>query len=106
VCVSKTEINCCVTDECNLDWCDGLGMLIIIVVLVYFGLFYYYVIKKHYGKTLYNTILKPINKYFNTLLEHRYIFKTKLHKCVATHTFYSIAEFQMHRRDESRGYNL
>ncbi|PNF32372.1 hypothetical protein B7P43_G10102 [Cryptotermes secundus] len=57
--------------ECDLEWCDGLGMLLIIVVLVYTGLAYYYIIKKHCSKTLYK-VLKPICRWLSTLMEHRY----------------------------------
>ena len=72
VCVAKAEVNCYVADECNLAWCDGLGMLIIIVAMVYFGLLYCFIIKKRFGKTLYNNVLKLIHKYSNILLEQRY----------------------------------
>jgi hypothetical protein len=72
VCVAKAEMDFYVADECNLAWCDGLGMLIIIVALVYFGLLYYFIIKKHCGTALYNNVLKPVHRYSNILLEHRY----------------------------------
>jgi hypothetical protein len=58
-----------VTGERYLEWCDGLGMLIIIVVLVYVALAYYH-IKKHYGKTLYN-IFEPVHTRWRTLMEQR-----------------------------------
>ena len=66
-------MNCYVADECDLAWCDGLGMLIIIVAMVYFGLLYCFIIKKQFVKTLYNNVLKLIHKYSNILLEHRYL---------------------------------
>jgi hypothetical protein len=72
VCVTKAEVNFYIAGECDLAWCDGLGMLIIVVALVYFGLFYYFIIKKHCGKTLYNNVFKPIHKYLNIVLEQRY----------------------------------
>lgn len=57
--------------ECDLEWCDGLGMLLIIVVLVYTGLAYYCIIKKHCSKTLCN-VLKPIHKWSSTIMENRF----------------------------------
>ena len=44
----------------TVDFCDGVGFLIIITALVYTGMFYYYVVKPYFGKAIYRCALKPI----------------------------------------------
>lgn len=36
--------------HCDLEWCDGYGMLLIIIGFVYIGLFYYLIVKRYFGK--------------------------------------------------------
>ena len=43
-----------------VDFCDGVGFLIIITALAYAGMFYYYVLKPYLGKTVYRCIFKPV----------------------------------------------
>lgn len=35
-----------VTGDKEIDWCDGLGFLIVLTLLVYLGLFYFHVVKR------------------------------------------------------------
>lgn len=47
--------------EIDWDWCDGHGLLIILTALLYWGLFYYHILKRYFGKSIYNGIIKPLN---------------------------------------------
>ncbi|XP_043279568.1 solute carrier family 28 member 3 [Venturia canescens] len=38
--------------NCEFEWCDGYGMLIVILSIVYFCLIYYCIIKKYFGKSI------------------------------------------------------
>ncbi|KAJ4439381.1 hypothetical protein ANN_07503, partial [Periplaneta americana] len=59
--------------ECSLEWCDGVGLLIILLALVYFGLFYYFIIKKFFGRFIFRKVFKPINNGWNKLVKNRYL---------------------------------
>lgn len=59
--------------DCDLEWCDGLGMFIIIIALLYLGLSYYYIIKKFFGRVIYKTVMEPISEKFNRLMTKRYL---------------------------------
>lgn len=43
-----------------IDWCDGVGMLIILTVLVYCGLFYYKIFKPLWGDCAYQRVILPL----------------------------------------------
>ncbi|XP_069702912.1 uncharacterized transporter YutK-like isoform X2 [Periplaneta americana] len=62
-----------VQGECSLEWCDGVGLLIILLALVYFGLFYYFIIKKFFGRFIFRKVFKPINNGWNKLVKNRYL---------------------------------
>lgn len=47
--------------ELDIDWCGGVGMLIIITVIVYCGLFYYKVFKPLCGDSAYSRVILPLN---------------------------------------------
>ncbi|KDR11084.1 Sodium/nucleoside cotransporter 1 [Zootermopsis nevadensis] len=59
--------------DCDLEWCDGLGILIIILGLVYLGLLYYHIIKKFFGMFLERNILIPIHNQWHRLMAYRYL---------------------------------
>ena len=48
-----------------MDWCDGVGFLIVITGLTYLGLFYFQVVKKFWGEAIYRSVMKPIGKAFD-----------------------------------------
>lgn len=58
--------------DCDLEWCDGLGMLIILISLVCLGLAYYYIIKKFFGKWIYKSIMEPTSEKWGTLMTKRW----------------------------------
>ena len=43
-----------------VDFCDGVGFLIIITALAYAGMFYHYVLKPYLGNTVYHCIFRPV----------------------------------------------
>ena len=55
----------------ELDWCDGVGFLIILNAVVYLGLFYFQVVKKFWGRQIYKSVLKPIEKGFDRAWSYR-----------------------------------
>lgn len=55
-----------------IDWCDGVGFLIIITTAVYAGLLYFQVIKRFWGKTIYKTVIKPSRCTLKSYWRHRY----------------------------------
>lgn len=48
-----------------IDWCDGVGFLVVITCVVYFGLFYFQVVKRFWSQTIYKAAIKPISQFFN-----------------------------------------
>lgn len=46
--------------QLDIDWCGGVGMLIILTVIVYCGLFYYKVFKPHWGDSAYSRVILPL----------------------------------------------
>jgi pyrimidine nucleoside transport protein len=62
---------CIFSGDCDLEWCDGVGLLIILLVLIYLGLIYYHIIKKLFGMFVYNNILMPIHEWWNRLMTYR-----------------------------------
>jgi len=57
--------------DCDLEWCDGLGMLIILIVLVCLGISYYYILKKFFGRWICKNIMEPTSEKWNRLMTKR-----------------------------------
>jgi pyrimidine nucleoside transport protein len=45
-----------------MDWCNGVGFLIIVTGIVYWSLIYYHVLKRFFGKMFVRSIAEPIGK--------------------------------------------
>jgi hypothetical protein len=48
-------------NDCQLTLCSSYGMLLLVFVATYLGLIYYKLIKKYYGKTIYESIIRPLS---------------------------------------------
>ena len=48
-----------------MDWCNGVGFLVVLTSITYFGLFYFQVVKTFWGEPIHQTILKPIGNAFD-----------------------------------------
>ncbi|XP_069702918.1 uncharacterized transporter YutK-like isoform X2 [Periplaneta americana] len=59
--------------DCDLEWCDGFGMLIIVLAVTYIGIFYYQIVKKYFGKTIYENVLHPVGKQWSSLMKQRFL---------------------------------
>lgn len=57
-----------------MDWCGGVGLLIILTVISYVGLFYFQVVKKFWGESLDRLVLQPIGEYFDRVWKFRSVF--------------------------------
>lgn len=57
-----------------MDWCDGVGFLIVITALTYLGLFYFQVVKKFWGKAISRSVLKPTSRAFDRAWKYRSVF--------------------------------
>ncbi|CAG2059178.1 unnamed protein product, partial [Timema podura] len=44
----------------DIGWCNGLGILIILLFFLYMWMFYYLIVKKYFGRILYEHIVAPI----------------------------------------------
>lgn len=49
----------------EIDWCEGVGMLIILTILVYFCLFYYKIFKPLWGNRVYSALILPISSFLD-----------------------------------------
>lgn len=56
-----------------MDWCDGVGFLIVITGLTYLGLFYFQVVKKFWGKSIEKACMKPAGEAFDRAWKHRLV---------------------------------
>ncbi len=54
-----------------MDWCNGIGLLIIMTAMVYLGLFYFQVVKRFWGKPINRAILKPMGTSFDRMWKYR-----------------------------------
>jgi pyrimidine nucleoside transport protein len=54
-----------------MDWCDGVGFLIVLTGLIYLGLFYFQIVKKFWGKAINRAVLKPFGKAFDKVWKYR-----------------------------------
>ena len=57
-----------------MDWCDGVGFLIVLTALIYLGLFYFQIVKKFWGKAIHRSVLKPLGKAFDKAWKYRSIY--------------------------------
>lgn len=48
----------------EIDWCDGVGLLILLTAVTYAGLFYYQIVKRFWGRAIYRLALLPMRKAF------------------------------------------
>lgn len=56
---------------CEIDWCGGVGMLIILTILVYCGLFYYKIFIPFLGDMAYSTIIIPMSNFLDRCWRYR-----------------------------------
>jgi pyrimidine nucleoside transport protein len=54
-----------------MDWCDGVGFLIVLTGITFFGLFYFQVVKKFWGEPIHQNVLKPIGNAFEKVWKYR-----------------------------------
>lgn len=54
-----------------MDWCDGVGFLIVFTALIYLGLFYFQVVKKFWGESIYKSVMKPAGDAFDRYWKFR-----------------------------------
>ena len=54
-----------------MDWCNGVGFLIVLPALTYLGLFYFQVVNKFWGESIHQSVLKPIGKAFDKVWKYR-----------------------------------
>ncbi|XP_029168975.1 solute carrier family 28 member 3-like isoform X2 [Nylanderia fulva] len=47
--------------DCDLQWCDGYGLLLVLTGLIYLGLFYFLIIKRYFGKYIIQCCLPVTN---------------------------------------------
>ena len=43
-----------------IDWCDGVGFLIIVTSVVYVGLIYFQIVKRFFGRAIYKGFIKKL----------------------------------------------
>ncbi|XP_012218267.1 uncharacterized transporter YutK [Linepithema humile] len=58
-------------NHCDLQWCDGYGLLLILVGLTYIGLFYFFIVKRYFGKYIIQ-YCSPITNYVECLQSTKY----------------------------------
>ncbi|XP_032794180.2 solute carrier family 28 member 3 isoform X2 [Daphnia magna] len=61
------------TERLDIDWCDGVGMLIILTVIVYCGLFYYKIFKPLWGDCAYTRVILPLTIFLERCWSYRYV---------------------------------
>ncbi|XP_046655316.1 solute carrier family 28 member 3-like [Daphnia pulicaria] len=59
--------------QLDIDWCGGVGMLIILTVIVYCGLFYYKVFKPHWGDSAYSRVILPLTLILERCWSYRFL---------------------------------
>jgi len=62
-----------VKNDTGIDWCDGLGFLIIVTGITYWSFFYYYGVKRYLGKSIRNNCLLPLKLKLKPVLDHRFV---------------------------------
>lgn len=53
-----------------INWCDNVGLLIILTIITYVGLFYFQVVKRYWGSTINQVVLKPLGTQFDHLWKY------------------------------------
>ncbi|KAI9560233.1 hypothetical protein GHT06_014247 [Daphnia sinensis] len=56
-----------------MDWCDGVGFLIVLTGITYLGLFYFQIVKKFWGKSLNRAVMKPAGKAFDQAWKYSWV---------------------------------
>ncbi|KAI9560235.1 hypothetical protein GHT06_014249 [Daphnia sinensis] len=56
-----------------MDWCGGVGLLIILTVISYVGLFYFQIVKKFWGESIDQKVLQPIDRSFDRVWKYRLV---------------------------------
>ena len=54
-----------------MDWCNGVGLLIILTVITYVSLFYFQVVKRFWGKSIDRAVLKPMGAHYQRVWKYR-----------------------------------
>lgn len=67
---TEEEVKTCGVEYCGIQWCDGYGMLLLLLAFVYIGLFYY-LVKRLWGKKIWNTFLGPLQKLISRIFKFR-----------------------------------
>lgn len=62
------------TNSVAIDWCDGVGLLILLTSVTYAGLFYYQIVKRFWGRAIYERALLPIRGSIRRIWIYRYAF--------------------------------
>ncbi|KAI9560238.1 hypothetical protein GHT06_014252 [Daphnia sinensis] len=60
-------------ERLDIDWCDGVGMLIILTVIVYCGLFYYKIFKPLWGDCAYTRVILPLTIFLKRCWSYRFV---------------------------------
>ncbi|KZS13467.1 Solute carrier family 28 member 3 [Daphnia magna] len=56
-----------------MDWCDGVGFLIVLTGIIYLGLFYFQIVKKFWGKSINRAVMKPAGKAFDRAWKYSWV---------------------------------
>jgi membrane protein CcdC involved in cytochrome C biogenesis len=59
-------VNYNISREIPIDWCDGLGFLIVLTGIVYWSLLYYFVLKRLLGHRIKKIIFVPSHKIWSS----------------------------------------
>ncbi|XP_012522524.1 solute carrier family 28 member 3 isoform X2 [Monomorium pharaonis] len=57
--------------DCDFEWCNGYGLLLILVALIYLGLFYFLIVKRYFGKHILQCC-QPVTNYLKRLKNTKY----------------------------------
>nr|CAH0104896.1 unnamed protein product [Daphnia galeata] len=57
----------------SMNWCNGVGLLIILTVITYVSLFYFQIVKRFWGKSIHQAVLKPIGAYYDRVWKYRLV---------------------------------
>ena len=57
----------------SMNWCNGVGLLIILTVITYVSLFYFQIVKRFWGKSIHQAALKPIGAYYDRVWKYRLV---------------------------------
>lgn len=54
-----------------IDYCDGVGFLIVSTAVVYLGLFYFQIVKRFWAKAIYRVVFKPLGAAIDRVWKYR-----------------------------------